>query len=455
MTNFKAHEALFCGIRSRAAGSVALALLACCAVACGGGGSATTISGLDASSGGSSGGYGESSSGASSSGSFSSSSGGSSGGGEDAPTDDGGSSGGSASSSGSSSGDASIGDASSSGGSSSGSSSGDASVGDASSSGGSSASSSGGGSSSSSSGGGSSSSSSSGGSSSSSSGGSSSSSSGGADTGTTCNLSGGWALKVAVQVTWPATAVLAAGSGTVDVWALVQGTQSGDSIPGTVLPCGITLPDFNGPAIVGSPTFGASFPDSLFDGSYLTATSSTVTVSSSTPGATFTSPAEANLLGIGFANPTTAAWPVLATAQADQVDMDADGNPGVTADSKVGQTTESGTGTYSGIPVSAAAAVFGPYASELYMALRSVIALDGTLTSCTQASGAATVSFLDNHSLGCQLSTGGNCTSAETTFVDTNSPHFASTGGVVGTATFQAQKLTGTATCPNVKTALP
>jgi hypothetical protein len=236
----------------------------------------------------------------------------------------------------------------------------------------------------------------------------------------------------------------------VNLWALIQGTQSGNSIPATVLPCGLALPDFNGPTIAGSPTFGVSFPNTLFDGTFLTATPSTLTLSSSAPGAALTSSAAASLIGITFANPATAAWPSLATAQADEVDTDMDGQVGVTAPSKAGQRNESDSGVYSTIPVG----LLGPETDQLYMALRSVIALNGTLTSCTQASGPATVSHLDDHTLGCHLTTGGNCSTAgnasQAAFVDTNSPTFT-----VSSATFQAQLLTTTMTCPNVRAALP
>jgi hypothetical protein len=457
---------------SRSFGFVPLSLLACCATACGSSGGTNTNGSMDATSGDDSNG----SSSGSGSGSTSSSSSSSSGSGSGVVGDDSGSNDGSGSSSGAdggSGGEADGGDASGNsgepdGGDASSNGGGGGDGGDASSSsggtdGGDASSSSGGGSDggdASSSGGGVE-----GGDASSSSGGGAdggdASSSGGADsgdagsggeagdTGTTCNLTGAWALKVDVQVTWPATTILAAGSGTVNLYGLVQGTQSGNTIPGTLLPCAIDLPDFYGPSAVGSPTFGVTFPDSLFDGTYLTATSATVDVSSSSPGATFTSPSEANLIGITFANPATAAWPNYTTAQADAVDV-VGTTPGVTATSKVGQTTANDSGTYSAIPVG----VFGPYADQLYMVLRSVVALNGTLTSCTQASGNASVSHLEDHTIGCHLAAGGTCTSTgplnQASFVDSNSPAF-----VVSSATFQAQMLTNAATCPNVRAAIP
>jgi hypothetical protein len=263
-----------------------------------------------------------------------------------------------------------------------------------------------------------------------------------------CNLSGAWALKVTATVSWAATGVVGAGTNqTVHLWALVQGTQTGNTLSGTELPCGITLPDFS--AVLGLLTYGVSFPNSLFDSGYLTAVSSSLTVGSTMPGATLTSPDVANLIGISFANPATAAWPNLATAQTDQVDQDKDMQVGVTAVPKSG-------GIYSSIPV--ALPPFPQpvvYADLLYFALRSVISLNGKLTSCTQASGSATVSHLDNHIIGCHVQgadagAAGNCTAAETMFADTNSPVLTASS-----ATFNAVMLTNAATCPNVRVALP
>jgi hypothetical protein len=264
-----------------------------------------------------------------------------------------------------------------------------------------------------------------------------------------CNLSGAWALKVTATVSWAATGVVAAGMNqTVNLWALIQGTQTGNTLTGTEVPCGIVLPDFA--AVIGNMTYGVTFPNSLFDNTYLTPVSSSLTVGSSMPGATLASGAVANLIGISFANPATAAWPNLATAQADQVDADADGQVGVTALPKTGAIP--GGGTYASIPVNLIPTV---YADRLYMTLRSVIALNGTLTSCTQTSGSATVSHLDNHIIGCHVQGGaagsaGNCTAAEAMFADTNSPKLTASS-----ATFSAVKLTNAATCPNVRAALP
>lgn len=197
-------------------------------------------------------------------------------------------------------------------------------------------------------------------------------------------------------------------------------------------------------------TYGVTFPNSLFDGTDLTAVAGAINVSVSSPGATFTSPATANLIGIAFANPTTAAWPNLATAQADQVDMDVDSHPGVTATPKTG-TPASGN-AYANPPL--ALSLFFPRADSLYMALRSVMTLNGTLTSCTAASGAASIAHMDDHIIGCHVAGGGACTATQISFVDGNSPVLMPRTGA-NAPTFSAVKLTTAASCPNVRAAIP
>jgi hypothetical protein len=267
----------------------------------------------------------------------------------------------------------------------------------------------------------------------------------GMDAGNTCNLTGAWALKVTATVSWAGTLVISAGTNqTVTFWALIQGTENGTTLSGTIVPCGIALPDFM--SSIGGLTYGVTFPNSIFDGGHLTPVNASLTVSSTAPGATVTTAAEANLIGINLANPATAAWPNLMTAQTDQVDADADGNPGVTGIPKSGTP-------YSSIPVQIVPTAI--YASQLYFALRSVISLNGTLNTCTNASGNATVSHLDNHIIGCRTMAadggiGSLCTSTETTFADNNSPVLTT-----NSAKFTASMLTNAATCPNVRAALP
>jgi hypothetical protein len=253
-----------------------------------------------------------------------------------------------------------------------------------------------------------------------------------------CDVSGGWALKLAIDVSWNGTGALLSGTGTVLLWALLDAKPGGDSPTVTLLPCGAEFPDFR--SILGE-TYGLAFPAELFDRSppYLVATSTTVRLGG-TAGAPLTLPVEATLLGLQMTNPVTDPWPASA-ADVQAVDMDRDKMPGVTALVKTGAA-------YRDLPV--AAALTPARADALYMALRSVASLTSPLANCVRASGGASVTALDSHVLGCHLAAGGECSASQAAFADANRTVFT-----VTSANFQAAKLTGPATCPAVRAAVP
>jgi hypothetical protein len=253
-----------------------------------------------------------------------------------------------------------------------------------------------------------------------------------------CDVSGGWALKLAIDVSWNGTGPLLSGTGKVLLWALLDAQPGGDAPTVTVLPCGAEFPDFR--SILGE-TYGLAFPAELFDRSppYLVATSATVRLDG-TSSAPLTLPVEATLLGLQMANPEADPWPA-SPADVHEVDMDRDGMPGVTALVKTG-------GTFRNLPV--AAALTPARADALYMGLRSVASLTSPLANCTRASGGASVTALDSHVLGCHLVGGGECSASQAAFADANRTVFAATS-----ATFQAAKLMGAATCPEVRAAVP
>jgi hypothetical protein len=253
-----------------------------------------------------------------------------------------------------------------------------------------------------------------------------------------CDVSGGWALKMAIDVTWTGSGALLAGTGEVDLWALIEATPGTDALTVALRPCGAALPDFR--SILGE-TYGLAFPASLFDHAppYVPATSTTVTLAgASSP--SFTFPVEATLLGLQMANPASDPWPA-SPSGVHQVDMDQDRMPGVTALAKTGAG-------YSSLPV--AAALVPPRAEALYMALRSVASIANPFANCTSASGAATITALDSHVLGCRMVGGAACSATQASFADANRTVFT-----VASATFQAAKLPGAGTCPDVRAAVP
>src|SRR5262249_39203868 len=158
----------------------------------------------------------------------------------------------------------------------------------------------------------------------------------------TCDLSGNWALKVTLKVTWTG-GLLVDGTGEIDQWALLTITQQPQqtAFHATIRPCGIILPDFHSKPNFGDEWYGLSFPDGIFDSTKIPTFPVTGQVSNLAPGATFQTTTAAVLLGITIGAPATAlgAWPtsytdLTAANRYSLPDIDNDGNPGITANVK-------------------------------------------------------------------------------------------------------------------------
>jgi hypothetical protein len=257
---------------------------------------------------------------------------------------------------------------------------------------------------------------------------------------TTCDLSGTWAGKVSMQVTWPGTLTLAGGSGTVAIWVIVKGTQSGNAIPVTMTPCGIVSPDFQSSAAGGNELYGLTFPNSLFDHApaYLPVMSSTVTLGGNATGSTYSVPAVAFLLGLSMTNPTTDAWPST-PEMVSEVDMDLDTKVGVTVPYKTG-------GSYLFVPLNVSKSV---RSDKAYLAARFAASFTGTFSTCTKITGTATVTHYDVHVIGCEHSGGGDCAQTESDFADSNKPAYAT-----GSATIDLVKIANAGTCADVRGAI-
>jgi hypothetical protein len=128
-------------------------------------------------------------------------------------------------------------------------------------------------------------------------------------------------------------------------------------------------------------------------------------------------------------------------------DDDNDGNPGITA------TPLEGNG-YVDPPTGVGISGSYPEANLIYLALRTDLALSGAWTSCSDLSGNATVTQLDDHVIGCHISGGSNCTAnaanTQADFVDQNRAVY-----VPGSSTFTAKVLPTGAACSDVLSALP
>lgn len=253
-----------------------------------------------------------------------------------------------------------------------------------------------------------------------------------------CNLRGTFAIKLSQQTSWPSNANIRAGSGAHAFWLRMNATQNGTTVSASLTECGRSIPEFRASAV--NETFDFDLPLSVFDASYLPSTGSTISLSSSTPGAALSMPSAAFLIGTTLSDPINAAWPS-ATALSP-VDMDADGKPGVTMSYLAG-------GSY--VAPRVGPTVFDERAERPYSATRLVFSLGGALTSCTQASGPAVVSHIDTAIFGCKIAGDArDCSGSEASFLDQNCLDYA-----VGTSTYNMVKVVDAASCAAVRAALP
>jgi hypothetical protein len=148
-----------------------------------------------------------------------------------------------------------------------------------------------------------------------------------------------------------------------------------------------------------------------------------------------------------LANPDTA-WPNSAAGipMADLVDSDGDGPLGITG------VPLSGNGFYlPHVSVNASSAA----ADRLYIVSRTTLRLFGHSTSCTEWSGDAFVTQLQNHIIGCrQQDTMMDCTTGDPNmgsgFIDANTTRF-----IPGAGTFESKQIPAGSNCDTVLSTFP
>jgi len=259
---------------------------------------------------------------------------------------------------------------------------------------------------------------------------------------TICDLTGTFALKIRTRVTWSGTSwTRGSGGGTYYnySWGKLQVSQSGTDITGTLIECGKDEPAVASSVI--SEDYKISYSDAIFNQvpSNLPSVSIAGTLSDSSPGATLALNQTAMLMGGTMNDPINDAWPSGLT----QDDMDGDGKPGVTAPYLNG-------GSY--IYPRTSSLYFGYKRADLvYLATRVVFTLNGTLTSCTQSTGSASVTQVNTRIFGCNLSSSSSdCSSSEGNFLRDNHNVLNP-----GTATYEIVKIGDGATCSDARSALP
>jgi cysteine-rich repeat protein len=272
----------------------------------------------------------------------------------------------------------------------------------------------------------------------------------------TCALSGKWAMKVTVGVTW-SSSILLDGMGDIVQYALVDIKQPiGDtSFSADIRPCGISIPDFRTTADFGDERYGITFPTAAFDSPKVPHFKADGRVSNLAPGAAFEVDSTALLLGvtIGDAQKAFGKWPDSFTDMTPVngytfQDLDNDGKDGITATVKSGDVPGT-TAQYKDIIYN-----LGPppvlsnpgRANKLYLAVRQIAAEMGTVTSCTEVSGSSSAK-LENHIIGCEANDGAACTPD---LIDAVRPVYT-----VGASTFIARQIGSQTSCDAVRAAVP
>jgi len=247
------------------------------------------------------------------------------------------------------------------------------------------------------------------------------------------------ASHLIINVTWPAGLASVKGEGQIHVWGKEVFTVSGNTLTGTLQACGIVLPPTTLNALAGNGMLQIEVPTASWDAPSMPKFEINATQTGPNVGDTLNY-SYAALIGFTMADGATAAWPDSYTGIAMPNDAEADMHPGLTS------IPRSGTG-YTLPPTSIAQTM---RADQLYIVVRQVTAATLTRTACDQTSGTATLSHLDNHVIGCHVMGRDDCMPAEISFIDMNRAIYAITS-----ATAQTKIVADTATCGDVRAALP
>jgi hypothetical protein len=270
--------------------------------------------------------------------------------------------------------------------------------------------------------------------------------SGGSGNGGDCpsQASGSAANHIVITVSWPETLGLMAGEGEMHVWTKADLTFSGNDVTGKVKPCGSVIPALTKTDLAGGGQVQTVIPDEVWDTATMPVFDVKGAISGFGVGATISMDPIASLVGATLADAANDPWPASA-AQLMTVDADGDGQPGIKA---VPRTDDPFTAPP--LDLQGALDPMGARADEVDVATRTMIALAGTRSSCTKASGTADVTHVDSHVVGCHVLNGDVCTAAQAKFVDDNQPKFT-----IKSATYEMVQVPADATCADVRAALP
>jgi hypothetical protein len=255
---------------------------------------------------------------------------------------------------------------------------------------------------------------------------------------------------IVAQISWPANIGVEAGSGTLHIWTMTElhwdQVNADGSVPvvGKVQPCGSVIPALTKTFLAGGGQVQTVIPDAVWDAPGMPEFTANGVLGGFGPGATVSMQPVTSLVGATLPDPDNSPWPAKGS-ELSGFDHDGDGQPGI----KALPRTDAG---FSAPPLSLEGALNpnGPRASELFLATRTRVQLDGQRDSCATASGPAAVHLFESHVIGCRRNDGSICSSTESDFIDSNQPAFT-----IGGATYTMAQLPDGATCADVRAALP
>jgi hypothetical protein len=239
-----------------------------------------------------------------------------------------------------------------------------------------------------------------------------------------------------LNVTWPGGLATAGGTGPVHIWSKVTFTANGNTLSATAQACGSVLPSTVLSALVGGGSVQIDIPNAAWDAASMPRFTFTATQTGWNVGSTISYTSNAL---VGFtADPGS--WPTASSGISGRVDADGDGAVGLTAVARTG----------SGFVIPPVDILMTARADKVYIVTRNSNSVVVTRTSCDQLTSTTTYTNFDNHVVGCHVAGGQDCDTAQATFVDNNRTVY-----VVSSATVQTKLVPDSATCADVRAALP
>jgi hypothetical protein len=242
------------------------------------------------------------------------------------------------------------------------------------------------------------------------------------------------ATHITMNVNWVSSLAVTAGKGQVHIWSKSRFSPSDSGQNVESRSCGSVLPVITTSAIAGSKKILPEIPDNAWDSTSMP----TFTGTATRKGGVLTVSPGVALIGLTLDVPT-GPWPAVSGVVG--IDHDGDGALGLTAIPREG-------GEFVTPPTSIAQIT---RADKLYLAIRNIMTLTSMVDGCLDSySGTANVTNFESHIIGCHVKGGGECTTTQRDFVDSNRTIYN-----VDQALFAAQRVDAAATCADIRALLP